>query len=170
MTMKKSVIVWVVLLFLLGAAAAVFFFCRDTDEKRVRQTLKELCSFGSKSSGENPALGALKANRADKVFAPKCRFNFGILLWDGECTPTEIGAKVLRIQALFQWIRLDFSDLQSVVENDQAQVSFTGQFTGVSKQGGSKVDEIRDIEAVLVKQKNGEWKITSMNIRKVLEK
>ena len=168
--MKKSLIVLATALLLLAAAAVTLFFCRDTDEKRVRQTLKELCSFGSKSSGENPALGALKANRADKVFAPKCRFNFGILLWDGECTPTEIGAKVLRIQALFQWIKLDFSDLQSVIEKDKAQVSFSGRFTGVSKQGGSKVDEIRDIDAALVKQKNGDWKITAMHIRKVLEK
>ena len=168
--MKRKMLVFLPVLVFLAAGIVVLFLCRDTDEKRLRQTLKELCVLGSKSTGQNPALGALKANRADKVFAPRCRFNFGIHVWDGECTPTEIGAKILRIQALFQWIKLDFADLVMTVENDKAHVSFSGSFRGVSKQGGNKIDEIRDVEAQLVKQKNGEWKFTSMDIRKVLEK
>ena len=153
------------------AAILCFFFLRDTDEKRIRGTLDELCRIGSKSTGENPALGALKANRADKVFAPRCSFNFRINSFDGVYTPTEIGANILRIQTLFKWIKLSTSDLQIEIDGDKGKIFFTGEFSGVAKHGsGSPHNDVRDIEADLVKNSENEWKFTRMTIRKVLEK
>ena len=153
------------------AAVLCFFFLRDTDEKRIRGTLDELCRIGSKSNGENPALGALKANRADKVFAQRCSFNFRINSFDGVYTPTEIGANILRIQTLFKWIKLSTSDHQIEVDGNKGKIFFTGEFSGVAKHGsGSPHNDLRDIEADLVKNGDNEWKFTRMTIRKVLEK
>ena len=153
------------------AAVLCFFFLRDTDEKRIRGTLDELCRIGSKSNGENPALGALKANRADKVFAQRCSFNFRINSFDGVYTPTEIGANILRIQTLFKWIKLNTSDHQIEVDGNKGKIFFTGEFSGVAKHGsGSPYNDLRDIEADLVKNGDNEWKFTRMTIRKVLEK
>ena len=133
--------------------------------------MHELCSITSKNSGENPALGALKANRADKVFAPKCRLNFKVRLWDGDVTPTEIGARLVRVHALFQWCKITFSDLQTEIRGDEAHVIFTGNFTGVSKQDGrNKIDEIRDIEGKLARDPQGNWKIYSLDVRNILDK
>ena len=153
------------------AAVLCFFFLRDTDEKRIRGTLDELCRIGSKSNGENPALGALKANRADKVFAQRCSFNFRINSFDGVYTPSEIGANILRIQTLFKWIKLSTSDHQIEVDGNKGKIFFTGEFSGVAKHGsGSPHNDLRDIEADLVKNGDNEWKFTRMTIRKVLEK
>ena len=167
----KSKIIAVLGTVLVIAAVLCFFFLRDTDEKRIRGTLDELCRIGSKSNGENPALGALKANRADKVFAQRCSFNFRINSFDGVYTPTEIGANILRIQTLFKWIKLSTSDHQIEVDGNKGKILFTGEFSGVAKHGsGSPHNDLRDIEADLVKNGDNEWKFTRMTIRKVLEK
>lgn len=151
-------------------ALFLFWSFQDSDEKRIRETLNELCRIGAKSSGENPAFSALKANRADKVFAPRCTFNFRVNSFDGEYTPTEIGSRILRMQALFQWVKLSTSDLQIFVQDGKGRAVFTGELSGIAKQGNDKISEIRDIEAQLVKNDQGEWKFSAMKIRDVLEK
>ena len=157
------------------AAAAVFsgiwFFFRDSDEKRIRRTLTELCDMGSKSSGENPAVSALKSNRADHVFAPKCHFDFGLNAMDGVLTPTEIGARLLRIRSMFQWIKLDFSDLSVSVAGEEARVFFSGSLKGRIQHGNAgEVDEIREIDGELARQPDGRWKFIRMSFRQILEK
>ena len=156
---------------LLCAALLCFFFLRDTDEKRIRTALNELCRIGSKTEGENPALGALKANGANKIFASRCTFDFRINSFDGVYTPTEIGANILRIQTLFKWIKLNTSDIQVEVDGSKGMIFFTGEFSGIAKNGrGEKHSDVRDIEAHLIKNEQNEWKFTRMTIRKVLEK
>lgn len=154
-----------------AAGCACWYFFRDSDERRIRRTLAELCEIGSKSSGENAALGALKANRADHVFAPVCRFNFAQQVMDGVLTPTETGARILRLQGMFDRIELGFSELEIAVAGDRANVAFSGSFKGRLKYGDARdVDEIREIEAELARQKDGRWKFTRMSFRQVLEK
>lgn len=170
-SMKIKIFSAVGLLFLLAGVLLLFWFFRETDEKKIHRTLDELCRIGSKSSGENPALGALKANRAEKVFAPRCRFDFKYNSFDGEYNPTEIGSKILQIQSFFQWIKLETSDIEISVNENNGKIFFTGEFSGLTKNGKQeKISEIRDIEAELVKNDKDEWKFVRMNIRPVLEK
>ena len=169
--MKRSVLVIVLAAAAISAVCVYWCFFRDSDERRIRRTLAELCEIGSKSPGENAALGALKANRADHVFAPVCRFNFAHQAMDGMLTPTETGARILRLQGMFEWIRLSFSDLEIAVAEDKADIVFSGAFKGRLKYGDAReVDEIREIEAALARQKDGRWKFTRMSFRQVLEK
>lgn len=170
--MKRSVLAIVLAVVAAASAAGVYWcFFRDSDERRIRRTLEELCEIGSKSSGENAALGALKANRADHVFAPVCRFDFAHQAMDGVLTPTETGARLLRLQGMFDWIKLGFGELETSVAGDKAGVAFSGSFKGRLKYGDAReVDEIREIEAELARQKDGRWKFTRMSFRQVLEK
>ena len=170
--MKRSVLVIVLAAAVFASAVGVYWcFFRDSDERRIRRTLEELCEIGSKSSGENAALGALKANRADHVFAPVCRFDFAHQAVDGALTPTETGARILRLQGMFDRIRLSFSELEIAVKGDKADAAFSGAFKGRLKYGDAReVDEIREIEAELARQPDGRWKFTRMSIRQVLEK
>ncbi|MBR2373561.1 MAG: hypothetical protein IKA87_04960 [Lentisphaeria bacterium] len=154
---------------LLLCTCFLFWLLRDTDEKKISRTLDELCRIGSKSFRENPALGALKANKADKVFAPRCLFNFRLHMMDGVISPTEIGSRIVRIQAAFKWIKLDFSELEVAINKNQADIFFTGSLHGELKQGG-KVEELREITATLERQEDGSWKICRMNIKNILEK
>ena len=57
------------------------------------------------------------------------------------------------------------------IDGDKGKIFFTGEFSGVAKHGsGSPHNDVRDIEADLVKNSENEWKFTRMTIRKVLEK
>ena len=170
--MKRSVLAIVLAAIAAASATGVYWrFFRDSDERRIRRALEELCEIGSKSSGENAALGALKANRADHVFAPVCRFDFARQVVDGVLTPTETGARILRLQGMFDWIKLSFSELEITVEGDKADIAFSGSFKGRLKYGDNReVDEIREIEAELARQKDSRWKFTRMSFRQVLEK
>ena len=91
--MKKKFLFLLGTLLLLAAGVLCFYFFRDNPHRQIRRTLNELCEIVSKGSGENPAVSGLKANRADKVFAPKCEIKIGRHLFDGIYTPTVIGAK-----------------------------------------------------------------------------
>ena len=169
--MKRQILTGAGILLIILASLLIFWSLRETDEKKIKATLSELCRIGSKSTGENPALGALKANRSEKVFAPRCHFDFRVNSFDGVYTPTEIGANILRFQSLFQWIQLEAGDLQIEVRQDEALLFFTGEFTGVPKNSQKeKISEIRDIEARLVRTPEGAWKFVRMKIRNVLEK
>lgn len=168
--MKRAIFILIFSAAAIAVAAGVFFFFRESDEKKIKSTLNELCVIGSKSSGENPAFLALKANRADKVFAPKCSFDFKLHIMDGVITPTEIGAKILRFQALFNNVKLDFSELEIAIDGDKAAVFFTGSLRGVLKSNGDKVDELKEIEALLERQESGEWKFSRMSFKNILEK
>ena len=170
--MRRSVLVIVLAAAAVASAVCVYWcFFRDSDERRIRRTLEELCEIGSKSPGENAALGAIKANRADHVFAPVCRFDFARQVVDGVLTPTETGARILRLQGMFDRIALGFSELEIAVSGDKANVAFSGSFKGRLKYGDARdVDEIREIEAELARQKDGRWKFTRMSFRQVLEK
>lgn len=168
--MKRVIFIVILSAAVIAVASGVFFFFSESDEKKIKSTLDELCVIGSKSSGENPAFLALKANRADKVFAPKCHFNFKLHSMDGVITPTEIGARILRLQALFNSVKLDFSELEIAIEGDKALVFFTGSLSGVLKSNGDKVDELKEIEALLVRQESGEWKFSRMSFKNILEK
>ena len=168
--MKKRVMLVVSAAVLAAVVLCGFVFFRDNDETRIKAALNELCNIGAKGSGENPAFLALKANKADRVFAPECVFNFRLHMMDGAITPTEIGSRILRIQALFKWIKLDFSELEIEVQGDRAKVFFTGTLRGEMKNSGTKTEELREIEAIFLRQKDGAWKIARMDVKNILEK
>ena len=174
----KKIILIVSCVFLLGVAGAgIFFLLRDTPEKQIRRMLNELCEIVSKSRGENAAMGAFKANRTDKVFAPRCEIKFRHNVFDGGYTPTEIGANLLRFQTLFHHLTVSCSNLETAVSTlpgtrtaASAKIFFTGQCTGVLKNTSEKVEEIRDVEAQARYIKDKGWRITAITIHKVLKK
>lgn len=175
--MKKKILIAGVIFFLCAASVGSFYFFRETPEKQIRRVLNELCEIVSKSKGENAAMGAFKANRADKVFAPKCEIEFHRTAFDGSYTPTETGANILRFQTLFHHLKVSYSNLETAVNFfpgtrtlSSAKIFFTGQCTGILKNGSEKIDEIRDVEAVVHYIKDKGLRITGISIHKVLKK
>ena len=172
--MKKRLIFSAAVLLLAIAGTTIFYLCRDTDEKQLRRMLEELCEIVSKSSGENHAVSGFKANRADKIFAPRCELKFGRHLFDGSYTPTELGANIMRFKGVFKELDISYTDLSIAVSdvpdgNKAAKLFFTGKCSGVLKNSSEKVNEIRDLEAVAVKGEKG-WRLRTVIIVKVLEK
>lgn len=174
--MNKKLPVILSLLLLPAAALLSFWLFRDSDHKQLRRTLDELCDIVSKSTNENPAVSGLKANRADKVFAPKCEVRIGRHFFDGTYTATEMGANIMRFKSSFREIKISSSDLETALtppsENTPptAKLYFTGRCVGVLKNAPQeKVDEIRDVEAAAVKTEKG-WRLTNIVIVKILQK
>ena len=172
--MKKILPSVIAVLFFGAGLVGAFFFFRDSEEKQLRRMLDELCEIVQKSSGENHAVSGLKANRADKIFAPRCEIKFGRHLFDGSYTPTELGANIMRFKGVFKELDISYTDLSIAVSdvpdgNKAAKLFFTGKCSGVLKNSSEKVNEIRDLEAVAVKGEKG-WRLRTVIIVKVLEK
>ncbi|MBR2874117.1 MAG: hypothetical protein IKB99_11520 [Lentisphaeria bacterium] len=174
--MKKKFLFLLGTLLLLTVGVLCFYFFRDNPHRQIRRTLNELCEIVSKGSGENPAVSGLKANRADKVFAPKCEIKIGRHLFDGIYTPTVLGANIMRFKSTFKWIKISYSDLEFAINHKEdgtpsaAKIFFTGQCTGVLKNAPQeKINEIRDVEAVVINTEKG-WRITHLVINKILQK
>lgn len=168
--MKRKLICAAGILLLAAAGVLLYYVCRDTDEKQLRRMLDELCEIVSKSSGENPAVSGLKANRADKVFANRCDIRFGRFFFNGTYTPTEIGANIMRFKGLFKEIDVSYSELVLAISDKRAKLFFTGRCVGVPKNNpGEKTEEIRDLNGLAQKGENG-WRIIALDIVKVLEK
>ena len=174
--MKKTLLTICGVLLLLAAGSFLFLIFRDSDEKQLRRTLDELWDIVSKSSGENHAVSGLKANRANKVFAPRCEVRIGRHLFDGTYSATEMGANIMRFKSSFSEIKISYSDLETAISTTPenvprtAKLYFTGQCTGSLKNSPrEKINEIRDVEAAAVKTEKG-WRLTNIVIVKVLQK
>lgn len=175
--MKKKIFYIAGTLVVLLAAIFSFYFFRDDDKKQLRRNLDELCEIISKSTGENPAVSGLKANRADKVFAHRCHVKIGRFFTDGSYTPTEIGANIMRFKGAFKWIKVSYSDLEFAISTvpgtrnaASAKIFFTGSCTGSLKNANpDRVDEIRDVEILAEKGEKG-WRFKSIVITKILQK
>ena len=172
--MKKILPSVIAVLFFGAGLVGAFFFFRDSEEKQLRRMLDELCEIVQKSSGENHAVSGLKANRADKIFAPRCEIKFGRHLFDGSYTPTELGANIMRFKSIFKELDISYSELTVAISDTPAGIKaaklfFTGKCSGTLKNSPEKVNEIRDLEAIALKGEKG-WRLCAVTIVKVLEK
>lgn len=159
-----------VLLILVGVGG-VWYWQYNTPEAQIRRLMAELCSIASKPAGENAALGVLKINRTDKIFAPSCRIDVQHQYVDGSLNPSEITSMLARYRPLFAEVQINMRDMEIMIgpESDQASVYFTGILRGTPKKGGGRVEEVRDLFCRL-KKIDDHWRISEIAIREVLEK
>lgn len=156
------------LFFLLGGVS-YWYFNRDTDEIKIRQTLKSLCSLGSKTEGETIASTALKLQETRDLFAESCQLDFQHNLFQGTFTITEINQGIARFRMLFQQVKIEIRDLHiTMISPEEAQVYFTGLLHGVEL-SGERISEVRDLFCKL-KKSNGKWLVSDISINEVLEK
>ena len=58
MKLNKRILISAILVLVLAAGgAAAWYFLRDSDEVKIRRTLRDLCSLATKGSGEKTASG-----------------------------------------------------------------------------------------------------------------
>lgn len=153
-------------------AGGVYWFIESRNEEaKIRRTLKNLCETASKPMGERAAAGMLKLQRLDKFVAPKFRLNVNHGMLDGEMTPAELSANIARYRPMVRWLTISMQNTEITVSEDgkTANVSFTGTLLAVTKKTGSRVNEVRDLCAVLQKTDFG-WLVTELAINDILEK
>lgn len=157
-----------VLILVLGGLS-FWYLNRNTDEAEIRLTLKQLCSVGSKTEGESAAAAAIKLQRSNELFTDPCRLDFRHSMFQGDFSVSEIAANIARFRMLFQTVKIEIRDLHiTVTPPDKAHVYFTGLLDGIAR-NGEQAGEVRDLFCEL-KKTDGQWRISEMNIREVLEK
>lgn len=170
MKLNKRVLFSAILVFVLAAGgAAAWYFLRDSDEVKIRRTLRELCSLATKGSGEKAASGLLKIRQVESLFAPRCQFDFKHEMFSGELSDVEIASTLTRFRALFSTVSVKMRGLEIAVEPpDSASAIFTGILEGRMKDGRT-ISEVRDLFCSL-KLLDGSWKVERITVREVLEK
>ena len=169
MKLNKRILISAILVLVLAAGgAAAWYFLRDSDEVKIRRTLRELCSLATKGSGEKTASGLLKIRQVESLFAPRCHFNFKHEMFSGELSDTEIASTLARFRALFSTVSVKMRGLEITVEPpDSASAVFTGILEGRMKDGRT-VSEVRDLFCSL-KRIDDRWKVDRITVREVLE-
>lgn len=165
--MKKKIIAIMTVLIL--GIAAFFIFRPESEADRVKEVLFTLCRMGSKKQGDNAAAAALMISKTDKIFADKFRIKISDGMFDGEFDPSRMTSELARYRAVFRDVKVSVQDFEvSFPAENTAVVICSGVLNGDMK-NGKAVSEARDIECHLVKSA-GNWKITELVIRDILEK
>ncbi|MST97272.1 hypothetical protein FYJ85_09485 [Victivallaceae bacterium BBE-744-WT-12] len=165
---KKWLWLLFAVVFALGGVS-LWYLGQDSDEAQVRRTLRQLCRISSKYENEKAAVGVMKINGTDKVFAPECRIDFRHEMFGGIYTPAEITSTMARVRSMFRSCVVDMRDVAITVEPpDRASAVFTGTLDG-RLNDGKTVNEVRDLYCTLEKRED-RWLITSISVRDVLEK
>lgn len=170
MKLNKRILISAILVLVLAAGgAAAWYFLRDSDEVKIRRTLRDLCSLATKGgAGEKAASGLLKIRQVESLFAPRCHFNFKHEMFSGELSDTEIASTLARFRALFSTVSVKMRGLEITVEPpDAASAVFTGILEGRMKDGRT-VSEVRDLFCTL-KRIDDRWKVDRITVREVLE-
>ncbi len=161
---------WIFLLTVVAlGGVSLWYLKQDSDEGKIKDTLRALCQIASKADGEKNTTNLLKMRAIDNVFAPECRINFHYDLFNGTYKTEEVVSAWGRSRGLFRSCNVDLRDLSiTVTPPDKAVAYFTGTLDA-QLTDGSKISEVRDLECRLQKFEN-DWKITDISIRNVLEK
>ena len=168
MKLNKRILISAILVLVLAAGGAAAWDFRDSDEVKIRRTLRDLCSLATKGSGEKAASGLLKIRQVESLFAPRCHFNFKHEMFSGELSDTEIASTLARFRALFSTVSVKMRGLEITVEPpDAASAVFTGILEGRMKDGRT-VSEVRDLFCSL-KRIDDRWKVDRITVREVLE-
>ncbi|MDD3153694.1 MAG: hypothetical protein PHS41_02415 [Victivallaceae bacterium] len=159
----------VALVVVTGGAIWYFFIGRESEETVIRKRMAEVSQLWKKTPEEKPIGGVWKAEAAKRFFADPVELNFREEMFSGHCSPETLGANFFRARKFFVTTTLDFSDyVVTLLDKDNAKVEFTAVLKG-RMVSGSTVDEVRALEARLVRQ-DGKWVFASIVVGVVLQK
>ena len=152
-----------------AGAAAWFWFGRESEEHRIKLQLQELCSRAARNADRSAASALLQGQSVARLFAPECVLEIRTGMFSGRYTPEEIGANVMRVNAMLLHSELSVSGVTvRLIDENNAEAEFTGRFRGTMK-NDAQIDEIRELICNFRKI-DGEWKISAIQVRDVLEK
>ncbi len=162
-------IILITLLLLAAAIVGWRVWQAQTPEGQVRRQLRQLVECVSKKEGEGTTAGLLKGRAITELFAPECTLEFRSEMFCGTYTPSEITADFARFRVMFAQVEVGMRKLAITFSSPtEAAADFTGHLIGTLKTGGT-VDAVRELVCHLRKIE-GEWKITAITVREILER
>jgi len=168
--MNGKIVVLALVFVVCGAGAWWLFSGSETDEERIKALFGKMAESCAKKSKESSIVMAMKNSDFSNFVANPCSVTIGEALVDGTFSPMEFAAQLTKGRVMFKSIYGELGDWNIKVASDgkSAVVEYSVRIRGETKQGG-KFDESRDLRSELLKI-DGKWKISSFEIKQVLEK
>lgn len=144
--------------------------CFKSDEKKIRNQLKELSKIVSKEQDENKLKRLGKIQAIGSLFAEQCEFDLDIRGLGEPLNPDEITALLSRAHLYFSRLTLKFYDADiSIISDDNAGVIVTVSIWG-ELESREVFENTIQIECAMQKNNNDEWVFKSFKEVKMLEK
>ena len=144
--------------------------CFKSDEKNIRNQLKELSKIISKERDENKLKRLSKIQSIGSLFAENCEFDLDIKGLEESLTPDEITSLLSRAHLSFSRLTLKFYDADiSIISNDKAEIIVTVSLLG-ELENREDFENTIQIKCVMQKNNNDEWVFKSFKEVEMLEK
>lgn len=167
--MKKTILI---VLFLAVASGVVWYFAgsKKTDEELIREQISGLSDACCKGGKETSITMAMKNSSFANFIASSCNVTIPQAMMNGNYTPMEFAGSITRTRALFNTLKGRVEEFEITVSPDKqkAVVDYAVRVNGRMKKGDA-FDEARDLRSEMQKE-DGIWKISSFEIREVLER
>ena len=159
------------LLLLLAVAAGAlvwYVYFNKTDKELVKEQLYQFRSDASKYAGEGMAQGMLKCKAMEKLFDKTCHVNINVDMFAGSFSPEEIASKAMFCRNHCAVAVIDFNNIKTTIDGDNAETVLTASLDGSSKDG-RRFNEYREL-IIYLKKLEGKWLIYKVDIHQILEK
>jgi hypothetical protein len=166
----KKIILTVLFLVVAGVGVWYFFFNQKTDEELIYEEFLKLVDACSKRSDETAVTMAIKNSRISNAIASSCSVSIQQVMMNGTYTPMEFSGSMTRSRALFKTLKGTVEEVEVTVAEDKqsAVVEYAVRVNGQMKKGDT-FEEARDLRSEM-KKEDDKWKISSFEIREVLER
>ena len=155
---------------ILGAMVFWWFYEGETEDDKIRRLLTEVVENVNRRHDEGTSGNLLRSNRLPKYFTDPCDVSIGVSEVGGVYSEAQITNNSMRARAMFKTISAQISDIHIIhrPDSERAIAEFSATLDGVFN-NDETVHGVRDLRCELEKQ-DGQWKISTINIRQVLEK
>lgn len=167
--MVKWIVIASIAVAVLLAGATAYWLLKKSDLDIVKSQVRELAEKCAKTGDESPITAMGSANALANLFADGCGFELDKPALGGIYKKEEIASHALLLRNYFKSAAFSIHDLEaSMTTKLTAKAQFTIYVSG-TLQGGDKIREARDIEAMLVKS-NGQWVFSEMKAANPIRK
>lgn len=166
----KKIILTILVLVVAGLGVWFIFFDKKTDEELIKEQIVELAETCGKNPKESSVVMAMKNSRIANPIASHCSVTIPQAMMNGSYSPMEFAGSMTRSRALFNSLKGTIEEMEVTVSADKqkAVVDYSVRVNGCLKNGDT-VEEARDLRSEMIKEED-KWKISSFEIRQVLEK
>ena len=150
---------------------AGWFLTRPSDEKKITARFEALSQNISKGSEDSESIAnmAFRAHQLGSLLAERVDLATERNELNGTYSSEEFSAQIFSFRGMFKIVKLQFHDLQIVVDGEAASVIGTAQLDLTSKLGERAAPQVREVNVQLKKIDN-KWRFESFKKVQVLKK
>jgi len=170
MVMSRKKLLGLILAAGAGIWLGIALLHRESPELRIRRTIGTLADCASKLPGTGAASSLAKVRTAGELFTDPAMIEIAGTWFHGPMSQVQIQQHLARYRTMFATVQADTEDLAvTMISPDQGEAVFSGKLRGRMKTG-TFISEVREIRVRLVPDRDGNWRIRTLQAENVLEK